>query len=52
MTEVPEGDALEQAFPLDPEDAQPEPPSPGLDLPEADVVEQSIPVPNEEDDYR
>jgi hypothetical protein len=52
VTEVPEDDAIEQAWPVDPEDVEPDPPTPGLEAPEADVVEQSIPVPIVEDDYR
>jgi hypothetical protein len=51
VTEVPEGDAHEQAIPVTPDDEELDPPRVGLEVPEADAVEQSIPVPADEDDY-
>jgi hypothetical protein len=53
MSEVQAEDAFEQAMPVNPEDDQPDPPTPGPEAPEADVLEQSIPVITEPDeDYR
>jgi hypothetical protein len=51
VTEVPEGDALEQTIPTDPSDEEPEAPAIGVDVPEADAVEQAIPVPLDDEDW-
>ncbi len=51
VTEIPEGDAHEQAIPVAPEEQEPDPPAVGPDVPEADALEQSIPVPADEEDY-
>lgn len=52
MTEIPEGDAYEQAIPVAPgEEEQPETPAVSGDVPEADALEQSIAVPADEEDY-
>ncbi len=53
MTEVPEGDALEQTMPLDPDEDDEElfPSSFGDEVPEADAVEQAMPVPLDDEDW-
>jgi hypothetical protein len=52
VTEVPEGDALEQTMPLDPdEDDEPLMPSIGYEVPEADAVEQAMSVPLDDEDW-
>jgi hypothetical protein len=52
VTEVPEGDALEQTIPFDPDDdEEPYTLAIGDDVPEADAMEQAIPVPLDDEDW-